>query len=310
MRPPRVSVIIPAYESTSTIAECLRGLRAQTLRDFEVIVVNSSADDETHRIVEREFPEAIFEQVNHRLLPHAARNAGALYAHGELLVFSDPDCRANPDWLERLVAAHDAGHALVCGAIELNDDARWLERGVHLCKYSFRLSGLTPGKTWVAGTANACCSRELWNAIGPFDGDHFSGDARFSWAAASRGHEPWFDPSAIVVHRYCGSMQDLLSERFSRGGDFAVARMHFGEWSRLRSLGHFAGFPLALALVMGRGLRDAFVAGRFRSFLATLPLQLIGHSAWLVGEERAYFSRVTHASRRLESLPVFSDSSK
>ncbi len=290
MKPPRVSIIIPAYESSSTIAECLRGLKEQTFRDFEVIVVNSSQDSDTRWIVERECPGAIFEQVNHRLLPHAARNVGVAHAHGEMLVFSDPDCRAHPDWLERLVAAHDAGHALVCGAIELNDDARWFERGVHLCKYSFRLSGLTAGKSWVAGTANACCSRELWNAIGPFDGDHFSGDAQFSWAAASRGHVPWFEPHAVVVHRYVGSMSDLLSERFSRGSDFAAARMYFDDWSRLRALGHFAGFPLALALVIGRGFRDAIVVGRVGSFLATLPLQIAGHSAWLVGEERAYLA--------------------
>ncbi|HVD61802.1 MAG TPA: glycosyltransferase family A protein [Gemmatimonadaceae bacterium] len=290
MKPPRVSIIIPAYESSSTIADCLRGLKAQTFRDFEVIVVNSSQERETRRILDSEFPDAIFEQVDHRLLPHAARNVGASRARGEVLVFSDPDCRAHPDWLERLVAAHDSGHALVCGAIEMNDDARWFERGVHLCKYSFRLSGLTPGKTWVAGTANACCSRELWNAIGPFDGDHFSGDAQFSWAAASRGHVPWFEPRAVVVHRYIGSMSDLLTERFSRGADFATARMYFDGWSRPRALGHFVAFPLALALVIGRGLRDAVVVGGFGSFLATLPMQIAGHTAWLVGEERAYLS--------------------
>lgn len=301
MKLPRVSIIIPAYESSNTIDECMRGLKAQTFRDFEVIVVNSSQERETRRIVESEFPDAIFEQVDHRLLPHAARNVGAARARGEVLVFSDPDCRAHPEWLERLVAAHDAGHALVCGAIELNDDARWFERGVHLCKYSFRLSGLTPGKTWVAGTANACCSRELWNAIGPFDGDHFSGDAQFSWAAASRGHEPWFEPNAIVVHRYVGSMSDLLNERFSRGSDFAAARMHFDDWSRLRALGHFAGIPLALLLVMGRGFRDAIVVRRVGDFLSTVPLQLIGHSAWLVGEERAYLA---HSGRKSSKATI------
>ena len=302
MTPPRISVIIPAYESSSTLAECLRGLREQTLRDFEVIIVNSSADEETQRIVEREFPAAIFEQVNHRLLPHAARNAGALHARGDLLVFSDPDCRAHPDWLERLVAAYDAGHSLVCGAIELSDDAHWFERGVHLCKYSFRLSGLASGKTWVAGTANACCSRELWNAIGPFDGDHFSGDAHFSWAAASRGHQPWFEPGAVVVHRYTGSTSDLLTERFSRGADFAAARIIFDDWSRLRALGHLVGFPLALGLVLGRGFRDAIAVHRLRTFFATLPVQVAGHTAWLLGEERAYFSRAMRDPSRGRGL--------
>ncbi|HUQ20525.1 MAG TPA: glycosyltransferase family A protein [Gemmatimonadaceae bacterium] len=302
MNSPRVSVIIPAYESSATIAECLRGLREQSFRDFEVIIVNSSPENETRWIVEDEYPDAIFEQASHRLLPHAARNVGAVRARGSVLVFSDPDCRAHPDWLEKLVAAHDAGHALVCGAIELNADAQWFERGIHLCKYSFRSSALSAGRCWIAGTANACCSRELWNAIGPFDGDHFSGDARFSWSAAARGRQPWFEPSAVVVHRYCGSMSELLNERFSRGSDFALARMEAEQWSRLRTLSHFAAFPFTGAIVIARGARDAFVARQLRSFLRTLPLQIAGHVAWLVGEERAYIAHLTDAERETPAL--------
>lgn len=302
MKVPRVSVIIPAYESSATIADCLRGLREQVFRDFEVIVINSSPEEETRRIVESECPEAIFHQMSKRLLPHAARNVGVARARGSVLVFSDPDCRAHPDWLEKLVAAHDAGRALVCGAIELNADAQWFERGVHLCKYSFRSSALAAGSCWIAGTANACCARELWNAIGPFDGDHFSGDARFSWSAASRGHQPWFEPGAVVVHRYCGSMSELLNERFSRGSDFALARMQVEDWSRVRTLGHFAAVPLASAIVIARGGRDALVARKFGDFLRTLPLQIAGHVAWLIGEERAYVTRFTHASRRTRAL--------
>ena len=107
---PVVSILIPAYRSDDTLAECLAALRAQQFLDREVIVVNSSPGAATRRVVERHFPETIFEQAPGRLLPHAARNRAAALARGEILVFTDPDCRARPDWLERLVAAHRAGH--------------------------------------------------------------------------------------------------------------------------------------------------------------------------------------------------------
>jgi len=167
---PRVSIVISAFHSDTTIADCLQSLRGQTFRDFEVIVVNSSPEERTRLIVEERFSEVRFEQAPARLLPHAARNRGVERARGELLVFTDPDCRARPDWLERLVQSLDAGHRLVCGAIELSETG-WFARGVHLCKYSFRLSGLSGGPSSVAGTANAGCSRDLWNAVGPFNGD-------------------------------------------------------------------------------------------------------------------------------------------
>jgi glycosyltransferase involved in cell wall biosynthesis len=44
-----------------------------------------------------------------RLLPHDARNRGAELAGGDVFVFTDPDCVAEPDWLERLLTHHANG---------------------------------------------------------------------------------------------------------------------------------------------------------------------------------------------------------
>jgi GT2 family glycosyltransferase len=143
----RISVLIPAYYSSETLADCLEALRRQDVTaEVEVIVVNSSPEAETRRIVAR-FPGVIFDQAPGRLLPHAARNRAAALAQGDLLVFTDPDCRARPGWLGHLLAAHAAGHGLVCGAIELGPtDDSWFARGVHLC-------------TWPGHSARPGCTR-------------------------------------------------------------------------------------------------------------------------------------------------------
>src|SRR5512144_1102084 len=109
---PQVSVIIPAYYSDSGIAGCLEALRSQSFRDFEAIVVNSSPGDRTREIVTTQFPEVKLLENPTRLLPHAARNRGVSLAVGQILVFTDADCRGSPDWLERLVDAHGAGHEI------------------------------------------------------------------------------------------------------------------------------------------------------------------------------------------------------
>ena len=294
MTTPRVSIVIPAYYSDDTITACLESLRAQTLDDFEVIVVNSSPEQRTQRIVEGRFPEVRFEQAPGRLLPHAARNAGVKYACGELLVFTDPDCVARRDWLECLVRAVNDGHALVCGAIEPGEHG-WFARGVHLCKYSFRLSGLRGGPTSVAGTANACCTREVWNAVGPFEGDRYASDGLFSWRAAAHGWEPWFEPRAIVEHQYTGSLAALWMERLERGRDYGEIRLIHERWGRLRAAVYLAALPPLLAVVIARTARDAFACGWGHHFVATIALQLVGQSAWLAGEARAY---ARHLSRR------------
>jgi glycosyltransferase involved in cell wall biosynthesis len=285
---PHVSVIVPAYHSDGAIADCLHALRSQTYRDFEVIVVNSSPGDRTREIVTTQFPEARFLESPTRLLPHAARNAGVELAGGRLLVFTDADCRGTPDWLERIVKAQAVGHKVVCGSIE-PDRSGWFALGVHLCKYSFRLSGLREGPCNLAGTANASYSRTLWNEIGPFDGDRFSGDGLLSWRAARHGCQPWFEPKAIVHHLFHHSFTAFWRERRERGADFAGARTEFEDWSRLRVLAYLLAFPLLPLVPLARGGRDAYQAGWLTTFFLTAPLQYVGHLAWSLGEARIHW---------------------
>ena len=63
---PRVSVVLPAYFSDGSIAQCLDAIHAQTFQDFEVIVVNSSPESRTKEIVTSRFPRVIFEQSSTR----------------------------------------------------------------------------------------------------------------------------------------------------------------------------------------------------------------------------------------------------
>jgi GT2 family glycosyltransferase len=243
--------------------------------------------DQTRQIVTTHFPEVKFFESSTRLLPHAARNQGVLIARGQIFVFTDADCRSAPDWLEQLVRAHATGHEAVCGSIEPSR-CGWFEMGVHLCKYSFRLSGLREGKCAIAGTANASYSRRLFDAIGPFDGNRYSGDVLLSWRAACYGCQPWFEPKAIVRHTFQHSNGAFWRERLERGTDYARARTAFEKWSRFRLLAYVFGFPLLPIVQLARGGRDALRCGLGPAFFSTGPLQFLGHLAWSLGELRVH----------------------
>jgi len=83
---PVVSVIVPCYNSEKTISQTLDSLREQTLRDFEVIVVNDGANDNSTEIIRQyqaKDPRVKrIEQKNQSLL--GARNAGLSIARSEL----------------------------------------------------------------------------------------------------------------------------------------------------------------------------------------------------------------------------------
>lgn len=289
---PRVSVILPAYDSHRTLFGCLAALRRQTFRDFEVIVVDSGPDPHTAGRLPAEFPEVRLERSRQRLLPHAARNRGARGVRGELLAFSDPDVYAHPDWLERLVAAHDRhakdGHGVTVGALACHGD-RWLDRGIHLCKFSKWLPAGPPRSVDMSPTANMLVDRGLFEEIGGFEGHLFLGDLSFSWEALERV-PLCFEPRAVVEHHHLSGPVKFLRERFRRGVLYGRLRGHrdvAGPARRLLFL-IVSLLPLRLARNLWLVGRHSARAGLLTDFLATLPLVAAGFAASLLGESVAY----------------------
>ncbi len=107
MNSPLFSIIIPAYNSEKTIRKCLDSVVSQTVRDFEVIVVNDGSTDGTQEICE--WYEATYSCI--KLLNKSnggvssARNAGLDLASGFWITFVDSDDWVYPHWLKNFVDA-------------------------------------------------------------------------------------------------------------------------------------------------------------------------------------------------------------
>ena len=97
---PKVSVIIPAYNTAPFIAETLDSVFGQTFRDFEVIVINDGSPDtaELEVALQPYVTRIRYIKQENRGLP-GARNAGIRLARGELLAFLDSDDLWMPDYL-------------------------------------------------------------------------------------------------------------------------------------------------------------------------------------------------------------------
>ena len=50
---PALSVIIPVYNKGDYLADCLRSIQAQTLRDFEIVCVNNNSTDCSMNVVRK-----------------------------------------------------------------------------------------------------------------------------------------------------------------------------------------------------------------------------------------------------------------
>jgi glycosyltransferase involved in cell wall biosynthesis len=114
----RISVIIPARNEAANIRACIDALLAQQypVSLFEVIVVDDCSEDETAGIVTAYgLPQVRVIALAPLIDDHGkvtafkklALGAGIAAAHGELIITTDADCTARPDWLRAIAHTYE-----------------------------------------------------------------------------------------------------------------------------------------------------------------------------------------------------------
>jgi glycosyltransferase involved in cell wall biosynthesis len=99
----KVSVVIPVYND-NRIGRCLESLAKQSLdkRFFEIIVIENGTKGRYQEICEKY--GARYFNIQQKSMP-LARNVGLSESQGEIVMFTDADCVANPDWIENMINA-------------------------------------------------------------------------------------------------------------------------------------------------------------------------------------------------------------
>lgn len=125
---PRVSIIVPVYNTENYLSECLYSIEIQTYKNMEVILVDDGSTDASGDIcdfyAEKDVRFRVFHTENRGLV--SARKTGLAYATGDYIGFVDSD-----DWIEetmckRLVELMQNAEVdmVCCGAIAVLPDKR------------------------------------------------------------------------------------------------------------------------------------------------------------------------------------------
>ena len=109
-RPVKVSIVVPCYNQGGHLATCVRSLQNQTMKDWELIIVNDASPDNTGELAEELALEddrimVIHNKENQYLAE--ARNVAFRVAQGKYFIPLDADDQFAPDMLEVLSAALD-----------------------------------------------------------------------------------------------------------------------------------------------------------------------------------------------------------
>ena len=115
-RVPKISVVIPSYNTEKYIGECLDSLIAQTYSNLEIIVVDDGSKDNSVRIA-KSYKVKVIEQKNMGV--SVARNSGVQAATGEFLHFIDADDKLlNTDFYERVMDGIGNADIAVVGVVD------------------------------------------------------------------------------------------------------------------------------------------------------------------------------------------------
>lgn len=107
---PRFSIVVPAYDAASTLAETLDAILAQTFDDWECVVVDDGSTDDTLRIASAYAGSHSRIRVVHQdnQGTAGAYNAGVLSATGDFVAICSADDILLPEHLSRMSAFIDA----------------------------------------------------------------------------------------------------------------------------------------------------------------------------------------------------------
>ena len=92
-----ISVVIPAFNEEKRLPACLKSIQNQTVKPYEIIVVDNASIDKTANIAKEMGAKVIFEP---RKGVTFARNHGFSSVKGDIIARTDADTVVPPNWIE------------------------------------------------------------------------------------------------------------------------------------------------------------------------------------------------------------------
>jgi glycosyltransferase involved in cell wall biosynthesis len=228
---PKVSVVVPIYNGEADLPELISCLSAQTYpkHQVEYLLVDNNSGDRTFALLQQAAENSEItirpQSENQIQSSYAARNAGIRAATGEILAFTDADCRPQPEWLDALISPFvKQDVVIVAGEIVALPGSTLLEQHAERQETLSQKHTLAHPFCSYGQTANLAIRRQVLEQAGLFRPYLTSGgDADICWRILRQNMGRLeFAPNAVVKHRHRATLKELESQwrRYGRSNRY------------------------------------------------------------------------------------------
>lgn len=216
----KATVVIPNLNGAGWLRDSIESVWAQTMRDFELIVIDNASTDESLEIARSYVGRKNYTLIenDHNTGFSYAVNQGIRAAKGEFVALFNNDAFAEPDWLENLIRTAETDERIFAVSSlmirhferELADDAGdYVTILGFACKRGDGMKAsryAKPCRVFSACGGAALYRKSILDKIGLFDENFFAyyEDVDISWRANSLGYKNVYCPTAKCYH-ICGA---------------------------------------------------------------------------------------------------------
>ena len=228
----KYSIIVPVYNRPDEVDELLESLTAQTVTDFEVIIVEDGSQRDCREVVEKYAGRLDLKYyVKPNSGPGQSRNYGAERAQGDMLIVLDSDVvlpqgylQAVDDELQRQPAdafgGPDASHP------SFSD----VQKAISYSMTSFfTTGGIRGGKKkldkFYPRSFNMGIRRNVYSQLGGFSKMRFGEDIDFSYRIVEAGYQPLLFADAWVWHKRRTDFRKFFRQVYNSG----IARINLSK---------------------------------------------------------------------------------
>lgn len=280
-----VTVIIPNYNGIKYIRDCMDALLAQSMPDFDIIVVDNASTDGSIEVVEEEYKSAIVKKLDQNYGFSHAVNVGIAMTKTKYLILLNNDTKVDKDFVAELVkaiSAHDDTFSVSSKMLQMSNPDIIDGAGDLYCALGWAFSlGKDKSKDKYDKEAvvfSACGGasiyrKDIFDQIGYFDELHFSylEDVDVGYRAKIMGYKNRYTPKAIVYHAgsgTTGSRYNSFKVRLAARNSWYVIYKNMPTWQIILNLPFFLfGFGVKALFFILKGFGREYLSGMKRGYL-------------------------------------------